>query len=55
MSGTNTSHRKVHVVRGTGKGHATSPSRTHKSGGAIRSPRRAKGPFDNRGKDRTGR
>lgn len=49
-SGTNTSRKTTVVKRGTGKSQPTSPSVTHKSGGAVRSPRKAKGPLDNRGK-----
>jgi hypothetical protein len=37
-------------VRGTGKGHATSPRITHKIGGAVMNPRKAKTPLSNRGK-----
>lgn len=51
MNGTNTSHKKFQKVRGTGKSQPTAPSATHKKGGAVKSPRKAKGPFDNRGKD----
>jgi hypothetical protein len=36
-------------VRGVGKSQATSPSRTHRVGGAVLSPKPAKGVFDNRG------
>lgn len=50
-SATNTAHKKFQKVRGTGKSQSTSPSATHKKGGAIKSPKKAKGPFDNRGKD----
>lgn len=45
---TNTAHKKSVVKRGTGKSQATSPERTHKLGGAVLAPRKAKGPFDNR-------
>lgn len=48
---TNTSRKRTQVVRGTGKSQATSPSATHKRGGAVKNPRRARGPLDNRGKD----
>jgi hypothetical protein len=41
----------VRSVRGTGKSQATSPSHTHKANGAIKSPKKAHGPLDNRGKD----
>jgi hypothetical protein len=43
-----------YTVRGTGKSQATSPSHTHKPGGAIYAGRKAKGPLDNRGPRGTG-
>lgn len=53
MNGTNTSppKPKTQKVRGTGKSQPTAPSATHKKGGAVKSPKKAKGPLDNRGKD----
>jgi len=45
-SGTNTGPQKTVVKRGTGKGQSNSP--THKTGGAISSPAKSKGPLDSR-------
>jgi hypothetical protein len=40
------------MVPGTGKGHATSPATTHKTGGAVLMPRKAIDDFDGRGRRR---
>lgn len=47
-SGTNTSTKKTVAVHGTGKSGRRSPTETHKRGGAVYEPRKAKGPLDNR-------
>lgn len=47
-SGTNASSKKAVVARGTGKSGRRSPTETHKRGGAVTAPRKAKGPMDNR-------
>lgn len=50
-SGTNTAKYTGKSVQGTGKSQPTAPSHSHKKGGAVMKPKKAKGPLDNRGKD----
>jgi hypothetical protein len=44
-----TSKSTVQITRGTGKSQPTAPTHSHKLGGAVMSPRKAKSSFDNRG------
>jgi hypothetical protein len=51
ITGSNNSVKKTHIRRGTGKSQSTSPSSTHKPGGAIMASKLSHGVFDNRGQD----